>query len=188
MLLIICLLLFPFSLLAVDHSADALQAKDLLRQKIAELKVEYGDFYDSGKLLAEDLLKKKCVFSESFSADPQTSLYVFVSFGLPDEAWLTLSKELEKSAGVFVLRGLPENSFHQLAEKLHALRKKGMQATVQIDPRLFTRFQISAVPSFVVSEGDLFDKLKGNVSLEFALEKMASQGETAMAKTLRKRF
>ena len=91
---------------------------------------------------------------------------------MPDEAWMSLSKEVEKVKGVMVLRGLPENSFQQLAMKMYDLRKRGVNATIQIDPRLFTKYDVERVPCFVTLEENTFDKLSGNISVSYALERM----------------
>jgi type-F conjugative transfer system pilin assembly protein TrbC len=102
----------------------------------------------------------------------ETSLYVFVSFSMPDDSWLSLSHEVDKVRGIFVLRGLPDDSFKKLAEKLYVLRKQGFNASVQVDPQLFQRFKIAKVPTFITIDEQGSDQLSGNVTLAFALEKM----------------
>jgi type-F conjugative transfer system pilin assembly protein TrbC len=116
----------------------------------------------------------KCVKTTP-SQDQQFNLYVFVSFSMTDESWLSLSKAVEQLGGSLVLRGLPNNSFQELAKKIHDLRKRGVNAHIQIDPRLFTKYAIEKVPCFVVLEESSFEKLYGNVSLPFALEKMSGK-------------
>lgn len=112
---------------------------------------------------------------------PEPNLYVFMSFSLPDELLISLSKELEKTGGIFVVRGLPYNSFKEFARKLYGLRKKGLNAPVQINPKLFKKYDIQNVPAFVAIDEDSFDKISGNVSLAFALKKMET-GECKVAK------
>jgi conjugal transfer pilus assembly protein TrbC len=121
------------------------------------------------------ITKKRCSIFPMIDPDPETSLYVFMSFSVPDEAWLALSEEIVQKNGIMVLRGLPGNSFQELAKKIHSLRSRGMKATVQIDPMLFSRFNIDKVPSFVKTTSKGFYKVSGNVSLRFALEKIAQQ-------------
>jgi type-F conjugative transfer system pilin assembly protein TrbC len=120
------------------------------------------------------LLQGKCVKTTP-SQDQQFNLYVFVSFSMTDESWLSISKAVEQLGGSLVLRGLPNNSFQELAKKIHDLRKRGVNAHIQIDPRLFTKYAIEKVPCFVVLEESSFEKLYGNVSLPFALEKMSGK-------------
>lgn len=202
MFLIGLILLFAAPLSAVDYYdegkrfAEELQKrkatqdeKTYLKKKVEESKADEGkraDYYDQGKRFAETQQKKeKCTLTANLTADPNTSLYVFISFSVPDETWIMLSNELEKTDGIFVLRGLPENSFRELAVKMQDLRKKGIMATVQIDPLLFEKYGIEQVPCFVIAEEKRFDKLSGNVTLAYALEKMEAHGETAIAKTMR---
>lgn len=79
------------------------------------------------------------------------------------------------SWGQTALRGLPGNSFKQLAKTLHRLRTKGLEATVQVEPRLFSKYGITTVPTFVTEAGELFEKLVGNVLLVFVLDKIVNE-------------
>lgn len=109
---------------------------------------------------------KNCLLEKIQTIEPK--IYVFMSFSVPDETWLSLGKELEKNAGVFVLRGLPNNSFQELARRIAQLKKKGLNAEIQLNPLLFKEFGINAVPAFLTSSQEL---IKGNISLEYALQK-----------------
>lgn len=123
-----------------------------------------------------------CMGNATSLEDP--SLYVFMSFSLPDQAWIKLSPEVEKGGGTFVLRGLPEQSFQALAARILDLKEKGVNAQIQLDPKKFQEYQVSHVPAFVVAEEERFDKAAGHISLKYALETMAKRGETKLAKTL----
>jgi conjugal transfer pilus assembly protein TrbC len=131
-------------------------------------------------------LKEQCLNCSSddwtIFQDPQ--VLVFMSFSIPDHAWISLSQELEKMGGAFVLRGLPNQSFQALACKILKLKEQGVNAPIQLDPKSFLKFEINQVPAIVVVEKQIFDKISGHVSLKFALEKMAEHGETKIAKTL----
>lgn len=151
------------------------EKKKLLRKELSSL------HFSKNKDL-EKTVKEKCKVSPHLESTPQTNLYVFVSFSLPEETWLDLSNNVQKVGGILVLRGLPENSFKELSSKIYSLRQKGMQATVQIDPELFIKYEVDKVPCFVTLDENNFNKLSGNVSLFFALEKM----ETESSKQLRK--
>ncbi len=129
----------------------------------------------------------KCYVNE-LSNEDGPSFYVFITLGMPDETLIALSQNLAKAQGIFVLQGLPENSFKQFASRIYALRQQGMLAPIQINPPLFNKYKVSSVPCFVVTEEDTFDKIAGNISLEYALEKLAKDGETTKAKELWLRF
>jgi conjugal transfer pilus assembly protein TrbC len=155
---------------STQSTIPSTDVKKQLKEKLEEVKLHHQRHH-----IKESKLPKsnKCLINVNIASDISVSLlYVFVSFSMPDEAWITLSRDVQNVGGILVLRGLPGDSFKNLARKMHFLRQKGVHATVQIDPQLFTKFSIQSVPCFVVTDGDKFDKLNGNVSLAFALEKM----------------
>jgi len=95
----------------------------------------------------------------------EPKIYVFMSFSIPEEAWLSLSRELEKQQGTFVIRGLPNNSFQEFAKRIVHLKKKGLNVDIQINPSLFKQFDVKEVPTFATSLGIV----RGNISLNYAL-------------------
>lgn len=120
--------------------------------------------------------KTKCT-NNSVDDDVDSPIYVLISFSVPLESWVSLSKEMEKLGGVFVLRGAPENSFKTLSHKILSLNDFGVTAPIQIHPKLFSEFDVKVVPTIIVRNGDKFDKISGNISLSYALEKIATQKE-----------
>lgn len=116
----------------------------------------------------------------------QPSLFIFISFSVPEATWLSLSKEAARlGGGTFVLQGLPENSFVELAKRLFKLKEQGLNIQVEVDPIRFRKYGVVTVPSFVVQGSDeSFDKLGGHVSLAYALEYMAHRGDTAESKQI----
>ena len=135
---------------------------------------------------ADGLPRKRCSYRQTGMTDipEKHSLLIFTSFSLEDSVWIRMAEEAGALRGIFVLNGLPNNSFVELSKRLLTLKKSGFDATVQIDPRLFEKYGIDRVPSYVVVEGEEYDKLSGCVSLDFALAKMAERGDTANAKNL----
>lgn len=152
--------------------------KGLLKERISQ---------ENKKTIELPIGNRKCVKSFSgFGEKP--SLYVFTSFSVPEPVWLQLSHEVRHLGGVFVLKGLPKNSFKGLSKRCLRLKKRGLEAAVQINPDLFEKYQIDKVPAFVVSEENSFDKIAGSVSLEFALQKMSEKGNTILAKKLNEKL
>lgn len=79
----------------------------------------------------------------------QNKIIIFMSYSVPKPVWQKLrdeAKALNKPIQ-FVLRGLPSNSFQELAKKV---LDYGCQ--ISIDPPLFERYNITAVPAFLVKE------------------------------------
>lgn len=106
------------------------------------------------------------------------TIMCFISLALPVEMLLELSKQLEEVNGVFVLRGFPTKGAIELGEKISALRKKGSRIPILIDPRAFRVYEVDRVPTFVVFDGEKFDKVTGSISLKYALELFREKGET----------
>lgn len=130
----------------------------------------------------EILSKQKCRITNL--ENQPFRIYAFLSFSVSQTAWLELSEELKKVNGVIVLRGIPENSFKEFYKKIQALDQQGFSVTLQINPLLFEKYEIAKVPAFVVTDGDIYDKVMGNISVKSAIELMASKGETIAAKNL----
>ena len=125
----------------------------------------------------------------------QNKIIIFMSYSVPKPVWQKLKDEAKtlKQPIQFVLRGLPCNSFQELAKKVMEYK-----CQVSIDPPLFERYGITAVPAFLIKQKGIFVKNNsdkkdhnpyqapvkgqkpgqetiffGNVSLSFVVEKMA---------------
>jgi conjugal transfer pilus assembly protein TrbC len=99
------------------------------------------------------------------------SLLIFVSFSLPMASLKSYAQEAQKVGAALVFRGLLENSFIKTAQKI-----KELGSACLIDPTLFERYRIQAVPTFVLRDGKKsFDTLKGHISLKAALQKIAKK-------------
>lgn len=114
----------------------------------------------------------------------QLELFVLISSSIPERTLADLSKELERVNGAFVIAGLPNQSWTELVSWIRSLESAGVTAPIQIYPQLFSEHRVDQVPLFLVCEESTCDKLAGNVSLEWALERMAEFGETKRASAL----
>lgn len=76
---------------------------------------------------------------------------VFMSYSVPKTIWQQLQYEAEARHQPiqFVIQGLPNNSFQELARKVF-----DYGCPVVIDPPLFERYNITAVPAFVINGGE----------------------------------
>lgn len=95
------------------------------------------------------------IAGNSSSDDAQIPIVIFMSYSAPKAVWQSLQEEAKilKQPIQFILRGLPGNSFQELARKV---MDYGCQ--VSIDPPLFERYSITAVPAFLVREKGVFVK------------------------------
>ena len=92
-------------------------------------------------------------------------LLIFVSLSMPQASLQALYQDSEKWGAVLVLRGLQDHSFKKTAS---TLKKLGI--AVQIDPVLFTRYEVRQVPTFVGLYPEGVHRLSGNVSLSYVIE------------------
>ena len=116
-----------------------------------------------------------------------TDFLIFASFSLGEKNLENLIKLASNYNGAVILRGFKNGSFKETAAFLSKFStdKEGLL----IDPNLFIEYEITKVPTFVLTrpcnEGlqasckTVFDKLTGMVSPRYALEKFSSSGELA---------
>ena len=110
---------------------------------------------------------------------------VFISFSVPEASWKEHSQILEQLGGVFILRGLPDNSFSEFARKVKHLREAGINAPILIDDEAFAKYRIHHAPTIVLKNGQIHDKVTGNLQIPEALTIFARHGQTAtLAKQL----
>lgn len=141
---------------------------------------------------------------------------VFVSFSMDQKAIRSIGRDVGKLGGTLVLRGLVDNSLKSTTAKIAELQQvlQGEETQIKpqvsvpvemiIDPTLFQKFGVKAVPSFVVSEAidtpcldnscsesvPPFDRLAGMVPVQYALKTIAERGFEARshAKALLKKL
>lgn len=115
---------------------------------------------------------------------------VFVSTSMPEQALKRIIADTSGAGGVVVFRGFPGNSGKAFIAALSRVVEKDQQfASIGIDPRLFRAFDVTAVPTMVVSSSDFtpcdgltckttpppFDRIEGNVTVRYALETFAGE-------------
>lgn len=121
-------------------------------------------------------------------------LLIFVSFSMGEKALLNIAQEAQLYGATLVLRGFKEESYKKTVLSLQKIINKTGQGFI-IDPELYTLFAIQAVPTFILAKSfelnsaertqtPVNDRLQGHVSLHYALESFAKEGdlkETAQA-------
>lgn len=174
-----------------DHTLAQLEGISL--QKIDTLRQD-KEFQD---IVSELQTKKQNAPNTSFTLNtalqealpesPKANLYIFVSFSLGEKALLNLAYEAKQFEATFVLRGFKDGSYRKTAQALQNIITKTGQG-VLIDPELFSLFNITAVPSFILAkpfqlfsperaQTPIHDRLQGHVSVHYALEVFAKSGD-----------
>ncbi|MBC7496578.1 MAG: type-F conjugative transfer system pilin assembly protein TrbC [Sphingomonadaceae bacterium] len=115
-------------------------------------------------------------------------LIVFASLSMPVPSLKTLFRDVTRAGGVVVFRGFKNGSVKDFMAGLAPAFDKGEKIDgVGIDPRLFRAFNVEAVPTYVVTAGDIelcagfhcttplppYDRLAGNVTTDYALSTIA---------------
>lgn len=117
----------------------------------------------------------------------EASLYIFVSFSLGEKALLNLAHDAKQFGATLVLRGFREGSYAKTVKALTQIILKTGQG-VLIDPELYSLFNITAVPTFILAKSftlnptertqtPIHDKLQGHVSARYVLESFAKEGD-----------
>lgn len=155
--------------------------KETLKRRLSE--AEKYDLTEI-KVRNKEILAKSvpCKTSENIQEDH--SIYIMMTFDLPESLWLEYSHILEKIGGSFIVRGLPSDSFIEFAKTVKKFRERGILAPIQLNPTLFEKFSIDLAPSIVLVDGKKFDKISGTVSLNYALEQFEKSGDTNNASIL----
>ncbi|MEP2780818.1 MAG: type-F conjugative transfer system pilin assembly protein TrbC [Pseudoruegeria sp.] len=125
-----------------------------------------------------------------------SGLYVFASFSMPAQSLRQLLIEASDLGVPVVFRGFHNNSAFETEAVLRDLYENHASASrgFNIDPTLFTRFSVTAVPTFVATTADLdvcetsgclddpspdHDVVRGNITVRTAFEIIAKGGGPA---------
>jgi type-F conjugative transfer system pilin assembly protein TrbC len=116
-----------------------------------------------------------------------TSFRIFVSSSMSKNLLKSYAMQAKKYNAVLVFNGLPNGSWRKLSELITEISGSGQEAiAAQIDNEAFAKFNVTYVPSFVLSrEEDIFsenpkvtfDKVSGSIGIGAALEMFAKDGE-----------
>ena len=113
-------------------------------------------------------------------SEPQEKILVFVSFSMPKQSLVALSKEAKNHGAVLVMRGLKDDSFKETQAAFGDLGKD-VESGIEINPEAFETYQIKQVPVFVLvkttqgKDPREVSRISGNVSLTFAAKKLKEQ-------------
>lgn len=124
---------------------------------------------------------------EAIPNDDAARLVAFASLSMPAASLRQMIDDVGRAGGVVVFRGFPGNSVKQFTGALARVVPAGGSNAVGIDPRLFRAFEVTSVPTYVVTSTDFdlcdgfdctthvppHDRMSGNVSVGHALETFA---------------
>lgn len=150
----------------------------------------YRGQHDISRILQQQIRQQKQVEARD-STYPHAHLYLFVSLSLPAASLSAYAQQMHGKPVIWVFRGLKDNDFKSMAEKLKSFSPvqgdQSWQAQIMIDSTLFERFQVDAVPAFILPleaipaceqqgcETPRHIKVSGEVPIAYALEYMVAQ-------------
>ncbi len=96
---------------------------------------------------------------------------IFVSASMPIESLKRLAYQAVQHGAILVIRGMVNGSMRETAKLVDQI-----DHPLEIDPKLFERFEVHKVPVFMIPHKEAWHKVSGNVELNFALEKAIQKG------------
>jgi conjugal transfer pilus assembly protein TrbC len=122
-------------------------------------------------------------------------VFLFLSFSMPEQVLHTAMVEAKRFDVPIIMRGFVNNSVFDTQTAIQRVFKDDAESIgYGIDPTMFTRFNVNAVPQIVVVTDHLdvcetqgceldvpppHDKIAGNIPIEAALEIVARGGEAS---------
>lgn len=88
---------------------------------------------------------------------------VFVSGSMPKEALQNLAIQARQIGAILVIKGFIKGTLRQTAQLVDDIH-----FPLEIDPKLFEKYDIHHVPTIMVYEKNTWHKIKGNVEIRFA--------------------
>lgn len=159
-----------------DFSEQLRQHPDnQLRQQL-EAQIKQNPLPRSDRQFIDNLASQQ---QAAHQAKPTEGALYFVSFSIPEEGLKRILHETTHYAIPATLRGLVDNDMKTTTDEVMALVKDGTTDGVQIDPTLYSQYNIRSVPALVVHCQAGYDVVRGNIRVEQALEKIAEKGDCA---------
>jgi len=114
------------------------------------------------------------------NASHKQEITVFVSNSVPKAALKGLvieAGQMREGKVRFVIQGMVQDSMPKTAQLV-----ENIGHPLEIDPKLFEVYQVTHVPVFMTTRGDKVYRLQGNVTLDFAVEKLSKSANDSIDK------
>ena len=152
------------------------QHPDRQLQQALEAQIKRNPLNRSDSQFIDNLLSQQKAANQE---KPTEGALYFVSFSIPEEGLMRMLHETRQYGIPATLRGLINNDMKTTTDAVLQLVKDGVTDGVQIDPTLYSQYNIRSVPALVVRCQTGFDVVRGNIRLKQALEKVAETGDCA---------
>lgn len=152
------------------------QHPDRQLQQELEAQIKRNPLNRSDSQFIDNLLSQQ---KAAHQEKPTEGALYFVSFSIPEEGLKRMLHETRQYGIPATLRGLINNDMKTTTDAVLQLVKDGVTDGVQIDPTLYSQYNIRSVPALVVRCQTGYDVVRGNIRLKQALEKVAETGDCA---------
>ena len=159
-----------------DFSEQLRQHPDKQLQQELEAQINRNPLAKADRQYIDNLASQQ---RASAQGKPSEGALYFVSFSVPEEGLKRMLHETRQYGIPATLRGLVNNDMKATTDAVMRLVKDGVTDGVQIDPTLYSQYNIRSVPALVVRCKAGFDVVRGNIRLKQALEKVAEKGDCA---------
>lgn len=176
----------------LSHAGTILEDRDFIdRMQSAESQVQKVEVPDFMKQLQNKgvsrnnlyfinhLQKKQQLQYQEAAQKPQSAIQYFVSFSIPRSGLAIMLNNAAQFAVPVNIRGMINNDFRQTANTIFEMTKGSNKGGVQINPKAFRQYGIIAVPALVVTCGNEFDRVSGDIRIDGLLCKIAEGGDCA---------
>lgn len=173
-------------------NSDVKSKKQIVEPRInitEENKKTAYEIIENSQSIVHEALETSSDMSKYTRKELYTDFLIFTSFSIGEKNLENLIKLASEYNGAVILRGFKNGSVKDTAAFISNI--SSTKEGVLIDPNLFKEYQITKVPTFVLTkpcEGVIdgsnckliYDKLVGNVSPRYALERFAARGELSV--------
>ncbi|MDD9665877.1 type-F conjugative transfer system pilin assembly protein TrbC [Klebsiella pasteurii] len=152
------------------------QHPDRHLQQELEAQIKRNPLNRSDSQFIDNLLSQQKAANQE---KPTEGALYFVSFSIPEEGLKRMLHETRQYGIPATLRGLVNNDMKTTTDAVLQLVKDGVTDGIQIDPTLYSHYNIRSVPALVVRCQTGYDVVRGNIRLKQALKKVAETGDCA---------
>jgi len=173
-------------LLDAIHQKENSETSEALRQRVQHWQKNTLNA-STTKMPLSNL--KKSLPSSNASITPSESLFIFISFSMPEQTIKRYLQQAERTQANIILNGFVDNDMQKTLNLLEEWSKAYPINNILIDPVLYQRFEISKVPTIILMQGEYpcpskndclvkaVDKLTGDVNLDYALQLFSQEGD-----------
>ena len=184
----------------IQESYKSLEKEEI--HKIDNKRIDHINKKFSDINLSQDLIKEaenmnKNLFpklSKKYQSQNKKNnhngLVIFLSSSLSPTLWSEYQQEIIKYNARPVIKGFIDSSMKKTINFINKIENR--KVGVEIDPKLFKKFNITKVPTIILYDLDQcqndectpnFDKITGTVSIKYFLERVEQEGDLSKRAT-----